>query len=160
MATKPKQPGKQGRGKAKAQPAAPKPMGRPRKEIDFNIFEGRCRTQCTEIEIAAIFDVDVDTLNARIKEHYGETFSDVYKKKSAAGKMSLRRAQIKLAEAGNPTMLIWLGKQYLNQKDRMEVENDPIDWAQVPDDVLDAYTDGKINEDAVRRAIVAGTRTR
>lgn len=121
MATKPKQPGKQGRGKAKAQPTAPKQMGRPRKEIDFQVFEGLCRAQCTEIEIAGIFDIDVDTLNARIKENYGETFSDVYKKKSVAGKISLRRLQFKSAEGGNVTMQIWLGKQWLNQTDKQEL---------------------------------------
>lgn len=121
MATKPKQPGKQGSGKAKAQPVAPKPMGAPRKEIDFNIFEGLCRTQCTEVEMAGIFDIDVDTLNARIKERYGETFSEVYKKKSAGGKLSLRRLQFKSAEAGNVTMQIWLGKQYLGQSDKNEL---------------------------------------
>jgi hypothetical protein len=44
--------------------------------------------------------------------------------------------------------------------DKLQIENDSIDWAQVPDDVLDDYTDGKITEADVRRAIVAGTRTR
>jgi hypothetical protein len=34
--------------------------------------------------------------------------------------MSLRRMQWQAAENGNPTMLVWLGKQYLNQKDKAE----------------------------------------
>ncbi|AXC09689.1 hypothetical protein ACPOL_0306 [Acidisarcina polymorpha] len=34
---------------------------------------------------------------------------------------SLRRRQVELALAGNVTMLIWLGKQYLGQKDKQEV---------------------------------------
>jgi hypothetical protein len=95
-------------------------MGRPRKEIDYAVFEGLCRIQCTEVEIASIFQVDIDTLNARLKENYGETFSEVYKKYSASGRISLRRAQIKAAENGNPTMLIWLGKQYLGQRDQID----------------------------------------
>ncbi len=117
------------KSKASKQPA-PKPakaakasvkMGRPRIEIDFNVFEGLCRAQCTEVEIAGIFDIDIDTLNARIKERYGETFSEVYKKKSVGGKVSLRRLQFKSAEAGNVTMQIWLGKQYLGQSDKNEL---------------------------------------
>ena len=33
--------------------------------------------------------------------------------------MSIRRAQLKMAQ-NNPTMAIWLGKQFLNQLDRIE----------------------------------------
>lgn len=36
--------------------------------------------------------------------------------------MSLRRTQFKLAEK-NPTMAIFLGKQYLGQRDNIEVEH-------------------------------------
>ncbi len=35
--------------------------------------------------------------------------------------MSLRRHQMKMAEK-NPTMLLWLGKQYLGQRDKFENE--------------------------------------
>lgn len=37
--------------------------------------------------------------------------------------MSLRRAQMKLAESGNATMLIWCGKQYLGQTDKVEIDH-------------------------------------
>lgn len=37
-------------------------------------------------------------------------------------KLSLRRAQMKLALSGHATMLIWLGKQYLGQRDKSDVE--------------------------------------
>jgi hypothetical protein len=47
------------------------------------------------------------------------TFADTYKSKSQVGKSSLRRAQWKLAEK-NASMAIWLGKQYLEQKDIVE----------------------------------------
>lgn len=39
------------------------------------------------------------------------------------GKASLRRMQFKNAQAGNVTMQIWLGKQYLGQKDKHETEH-------------------------------------
>ena len=38
------------------------------------------------------------------------------------GRASLRRMQFKAAEQGNATMQIWLGKQYLDQKDHRQLE--------------------------------------
>ena len=91
-------------------------MGRPKIEIDKEMFEKLCSMQCTEEEIASFFDCSIDTINNYCKETYGETFSDTFKKKSANGKISLRRSQFKIAET-NATMAIFLGKQYLGQKD-------------------------------------------
>lgn len=91
--------------------------GRPRKEIDFDQFEKLCGLQCTEREIAAWFDMTIDTINARCKERYSLTFSDVYAQKSELGRIALRRAQMQSAQGGNVTMQIWLGKQLLKQKD-------------------------------------------
>lgn len=99
--------------------------GRPRKEIDQKMFENLCAIQCTEAEICDCFDVCEDTLNAWCKRTYQDekgkpmTFSDIYKKKSARGKSSLRRNQFRLSET-NATMAIWLGKQYLGQRDQVE----------------------------------------
>lgn len=84
-------------------------------------FEAMCAIMCTKKEIANIFEVDEDTLNTWCKNTYGETFSATYKKKASNGKMSLRRFQFKQAEK-NSTMAIWLGKQWLGQKDYQEAE--------------------------------------
>ena len=46
-------------------------------------------------------------------------FSEVFKEKRGLGKISLRRNQWRLAEK-SATMAIWLGKQYLGQKDQVE----------------------------------------
>jgi hypothetical protein len=45
-------------------------------------------------------------------------------------KQSLRRAQLTVALNGNPTMLIWLGKQYLGQSENtLETnENQILPW--------------------------------
>ena len=96
--------------------------GRPSKLplIDQEHFEGMCRIQCTKDEICSILDIDEGTLTKWCKETYNLGFSDIYKKKSSTGKMSLRRQQFKSAEAGNVTMQIWLGKQYLGQTDKIE----------------------------------------
>lgn len=95
-------------------------MGRPRKEIDRTQFEKLCSIQCTAEEIASFFDCSHDTIEAWCKREYKETFSVVHKKYSAGGKMSLRRYQFELAKKF-PNMAIWLGKQYLGQRDSVDV---------------------------------------
>lgn len=104
--------------------------------IDWDLFEKLCELHCTEEEIAGIFDCSIDTLNNRVKDKFKLTFSEVFKRKSAKGKRSLRRAQFVLAsgvkdDEGNykkmpdSKMLIHLGKQYLDQKDKVQHSNDP-----------------------------------
>ena len=96
--------------------------GRPSKLplINQEHFEGMCRIQCTKDEMCAIFQVHEETLTKWCHATYSVGFSDIYKKLSSTGKMSLRRQQFKSAEAGNITMQIWLGKQYLGQTDKVE----------------------------------------
>ena len=100
--------------------------GRPRKEISREQFEKLCAMQCTEQEMCGFFGVCEDTLNSWCKRTYGDTFSEVYKKHSQDGKISLRRTQFKLAEK-SPAMAIWLGKQYLGQTDKIEQTNIEVD---------------------------------
>ena len=103
-------------------------MGRPRIPIDKKEFEKLCELQCTSIEIAGFFDCSDDTINNWCKENYQDengnpmTFSDVFKIKSAGGKISLRRQQWKSARNGNVPMQIFLGKNWLGQTDKAEVD--------------------------------------
>ena len=76
-------------------------------------------------------------MNAWCRKTYGTTFSDIFKQKREIGKISLRRKQWKLAEK-NATMAIFLGKQYLGQRDYSEVEvkadiNNPFDGVSTED---------------------------
>ena len=96
------------------------PAGRPRKEIEKEAFEKLCGLQCTELEICGFFGITDKTLARWCNDKYGEKFSEVFKKFSQDGKISLRRAQFRLAEK-SPAMAIWLGKQYLGQRDVQEV---------------------------------------
>jgi len=95
-------------------------MARPRKEIDQTEFEKLCGLQCTKGEICGWFDVTDKTLENWCKRTYHEGFSDVFSKKRATGFISLRRSQFRLAEK-NATMAIWLGKQYLGQREKYEL---------------------------------------
>lgn len=91
-------------------------MPRPRKEIDIKQFENLCGLQCTKEEICGWFETTDKTLESWCKRTYNAGFSDVFREKRGKGKISLRRAQFRLAEK-NAAMAIWLGKQYLGQKE-------------------------------------------
>ena len=67
---------------------------------------------CTMTEIAAVTGLSVDTLERR--------YAEPIKAGREIGKATLRREQYRLAMNGNPTMLIWLGKQLLGQADKVE----------------------------------------
>ncbi len=92
-------------------------------KIDKKQFEQLCLMQCTETEIMAWFDVSKDTLIRWCKNEYGLDFATVYDQKKEGGKIALRRFQLQQAEK-NPTMAIWLGKQYLKQKDIIEQKHE------------------------------------
>ena len=94
--------------------------GRPSAEIDQESFEKLCAMQCTRNEICSWFNVTDKTLSRWCEKTYGEGFSAVYEKKRENGRISLRRAQFRLAEK-SATMAIFLGKQILGQKDNVDL---------------------------------------
>lgn len=108
-------------------------MGRPRKEIDKAEFEKLCAIQCTRDEICGWFGITQKTLEAWCKRTYGDTFSPVFNQKRGVGKISLRRAQYQSAMNGNPALLIWLGRNWLGQTDKVEVD---VHDERAPDDAL------------------------
>jgi hypothetical protein len=109
--------------------------GRPRKEISWDAFEEMCNIQCTQGEIAAVMRISVDTLRDRAVDHYGEPFSVTYNKFTENGKSSLRRLQFKLAKT-NAGMCIWLGKQYLNQRDNIAMTHASPEVVKCFEDVM------------------------
>jgi gamma-glutamylcysteine synthetase len=98
-------------------------MGRPLLELDEEQIEELAAMFCTMKEIAAVMGCNVDTLHDR--------FSDVIAKGRDRGKMTLRKQQWKAANNGNVVMLIWLGKQYLEQQDKTQLVLE-----KVPDEIL------------------------
>ena len=98
-------------------------MARPKKVINQKQFESLCAIQCTQEEICNVLDVTDKTLTRWCNEVYDLSFSEVYEQKRDIGRMSLRRNQFKLAEGGNTTMQIWLGKQVLKQSENPVMDN-------------------------------------
>jgi hypothetical protein len=116
--------------------------GRPKLIIDYKVVEKLALLQCTQVEIAEFLEVSTRTLQ-RNRE-----FCRIYKKGLHDGHSSLRRLQWKTAEGEylikkttfirkdgemkeeeifaqpNAAMLIWLGKQYLGQRDITEISGE------------------------------------
>ena len=88
--------------------------GRKPAPIDLTELEKLCALQCTYEEIAHFFGVSTRTIEKRRKQR---VFDDTMKRGRAKGRISVRRAQMKLLDAGNSTMGIWLGKQLLGQRE-------------------------------------------
>lgn len=115
-------------------------MARPKKEIDKANFEKLCRLQCTKEEIAGFFDVSEDTIERWCKRTYKESFAVVFSKRRVGGKISLRRSQFKLAEK-NANMAIWLGKQYLDQREPMEEKKLEVELLKLENQTKDTQAD-------------------
>jgi hypothetical protein len=92
------------------------------KEIDRDLVWRLACMQSTVKEIADVVGVSEDS----IKRH----FADLIEKGKSVGKKSLRRAQFEKALNGDARMLVWLGRQYLSQKDSPESaeDNGPLPW--------------------------------
>ena len=119
--------------------------GRPRKEIDLEQFKKLCGLQCTLAEIAGWFDCSEDTIENWCKRELQRGFSDAFKEYSARGKISLRRNQFRLAEK-SASMAIFLGKNYLGQRDNIEIEdNAALDKL---DEILRANRENAIQQEA------------
>ena len=86
--------------------------------INLAELEKLAAMQCTDEEIAAWFNVSPRTIERRRKS---PVFAETICRGKARGRISLRRAQLKILEQGNATMGIWLGKQYLGQADQIDV---------------------------------------
>ena len=92
-----------------------KKTGRPKKyNIQKEKVEQLASFGCTNTDIASFFGCDVSLIT--------KTYSQFLTKGRDKGKIRLRQLQWKSAEKGNTAMLIWLGKQILNQTDKSEVE--------------------------------------
>lgn len=91
-------------------------MARPKggAKIVIEDLEKLARLQCTQPEIAAYFGVRLNSVEAALRK---PAMREAYERGQKSGLVSLRRAQFQAALRGNPTMLIWMGKQLLGQRD-------------------------------------------
>lgn len=108
-----------------------KALGRPRKTLDPEVIARFIGKGFTVEYVARLMDVCVDTL-------YGN-YSDALKKGYAFREGCLQAKQFKDAMKGNATLLIWLGKQWLNQTDKSEskITHEHTDLGHLSDEQLE-----------------------
>ena len=91
------------------------------KEIDPKQLGALAGMQCTYEEIAAVFGIKKRQFIDRIQAEPG--LKEIIEDGWANGRASIRRQQLKLLMEGNATMAVWLGKQYLGQRDQSSIEH-------------------------------------
>lgn len=105
----------------------PLPKGRPVKEIDWNKVDAWLEAGCTGADMAREFDMHHQTFYDRVQIEKGMLFTDYCALKKARGDDLLRNAQFKKAvEHLDNTMLIWLGKQRLEQREPQALEKNTV----------------------------------
>lgn len=91
---------------------------KPRIIIDWDKVDSLLEAGCLGTEVAAACGCHPDTLYDRVVADKGVSYSDYSAKMRAKGDSCLRAVQHQKAiHAKDNTMLIWLGKQRLDQKE-------------------------------------------
>ena len=101
--------------KRKSTKPAPKKTGRKLLPIDPKIVEGMAFGGATDQEIADYVGCERSTITKR--------FSQILTKARAGRNIQLRKKQYQIAMEGNPTMLVWLGKVHLGQRETTVTEH-------------------------------------
>ena len=89
------------------------PVGRPKLELSETAISALAERGLTQEDCAAVLGCSVDTIQRRYLAVYNTGFTKA--------KASLRRKQFEMAIGGNVTMLVWLGKNLLGQRDKHEL---------------------------------------
>ena len=103
--------------------------GRPSKEFDKKAFSDLVGLGCTQEEVCWFFRdetgkvANIDTLSRWCKRTFGQNFQEYFRENGGmALKIKLRRNQYELSKK-SAAMAIWLGKQYLGQRENIEYED-------------------------------------
>ncbi len=123
-------------------------------EVDWNEADKLRRIGCTCEEMVAVLGVSWSTMERKCKAVHGIPFDEYVKKGNQNFKVSLRRLQARGAQGyteiirdeqgnilerkynpPNITMQIWLGKQFLNQKEKSEIDQN-INLPTLPDIII------------------------
>jgi hypothetical protein len=102
--------------------------GRPRLKIPWKTVDqmfAACVPSCQLV--ADALGVSLSSLENYCRATFGMSLKHYAAKKRGSTYVRLRAKQIDLAMRGNVPLLIWLGKQYLEQKDKQEIEDKSLD---------------------------------
>jgi len=117
--------------------ANPRPRQAPKKIIDWEIVDKYLIAGCSGTEVASTIGVCPDTLYDRCQQENGVIFSEYSQRKKEHGCTLLRSKQLQVAMQGNTTMLVWLGKQRLDQKDQKDPHHSTVNLIVKREEVAD-----------------------
>ncbi len=104
-------------------------MARPEAEIDWEKVDELLISGCLGTELASFFGVHPNTFYRRVEDYYNVSFSEYSQQKRSTGEALLRHHQFQKAlgitKKGDNTLLIWLGKNRLGQKESHEEKQSP-----------------------------------
>jgi 3-methyladenine DNA glycosylase Tag len=106
----------------------------------LGIIEGLAKIQCTQSEAAAVLGVVRESFNRFLARNL--TARERWEFGVESGKASLRRNQFKISET-NASMAIWLGKQYLGQREPRYEGDEQVPLGKKEQAQLDAETAGR-----------------
>lgn len=93
-------------------------MSRPETPIDWKKVDELLQSGCNGAEIAAFYGIHQNTFYDRVAAKYNMSFTQYLTLKRSHGDALIREAQYnKAVKKLDNTMLIWLGKQRLGQKE-------------------------------------------
>ena len=100
----------------------PDNTGKKYRKNDKDLIKDLARIMCTYEEIGEIIGITAEGVKKRYKK--------LIDAGRAEGKKSLRRAQMERALAGDVRMQIWLGRNYLDQKNdpNSTDHSQPLPW--------------------------------
>lgn len=98
--------------------------GRKKIELPFNRIDSALEAGANGVQVAAMLGVHPETLYNYVKEHKKIDFSAYLMEKRQKGNYKLLDAQYKQALQGDRGLLIWLGKQRLDQSDKKEIKQE------------------------------------
>lgn len=92
-----------------------------KKVIDLDVVSALAAIGATKEELSTALGCSHEYVNQQLNDN--PAFKLAFEQGYVTMKHSLRRAQIAMALNGSAALLIWLGKQHLNQSDKQELNN-------------------------------------
>jgi hypothetical protein len=96
--------------------------GRKKIVINWARVDSALKAGANGVQVAAMLGISFDTLSRRTNEEKNADFAAYMREKREAGNEELLKAQYEGAIGGDRGLLIWLGKQRLNQTDKKEIK--------------------------------------
>jgi hypothetical protein len=105
-------------------------MARPTKQLEDIEFDGWDQLDAlivwaSQEYCAEKLGISVDSLARRLKEK-GYSFAEYKAKRQEPMRINLLKKQYDVAMQGNVSMLIWLGKQYLSQSEKQDINYNDV----------------------------------